>query len=88
MQMRYRSRTDIVYEILEAAKDRSITKSKIMYKAFLSYEQLCEYLKIMLERGMLLYDEKTQLYKATKKCFEFTRLYKQMSQFETPLLQK
>jgi len=37
--MKYRSRTDIVGLILEAANGGA-TKTKIMYKAFLSYAQL------------------------------------------------
>ena len=46
--MKYRSRTDIVALILEAANGRA-TKTKIMYKAFLSYAQLKEYLTVLLE---------------------------------------
>ena len=37
--MKYRSRTEIVSNILEAANG-GVTKTKIMYKAFLSYNQL------------------------------------------------
>ena len=40
--MKYRSRTDIVHLILEAANGGAATKSKIMYKAFLSFGQLKE----------------------------------------------
>ena len=43
--MKYRSRTDIVALILEATKDGA-AKTKIMYKAFLSYSQLKDYLSI------------------------------------------
>jgi predicted transcriptional regulator len=40
--MRYRSRTELASNILEAANGGA-TKTKIMYKAFLSYAQLKEY---------------------------------------------
>jgi predicted transcriptional regulator len=40
--MKYRSRTDIVAMILDAANGGA-TKTKIMYKAYLSYAQLEEY---------------------------------------------
>ena len=40
--MKNRSRTEIVSNILEAANG-GVTKTKIMYKAFLSYNQLKEY---------------------------------------------
>ncbi|MFL6431808.1 MAG: winged helix-turn-helix domain-containing protein, partial [Nitrososphaeraceae archaeon] len=48
--MKYRSRTDIVGLILEAANGGA-TKTRIMYKAFLSYAQLKEYLTVLLEKG-------------------------------------
>ena len=37
--MKYRSRTEILGNILDAANGR-VTKTKIMYAAFLSYAQL------------------------------------------------
>jgi predicted transcriptional regulator len=43
--MNNRDRTEIVSMILEAANGR-VTKTKIMYKAFLSYAQLKEYLSL------------------------------------------
>jgi predicted transcriptional regulator len=45
--MKYRSRTDIVATILDIANDGS-TNTKIMYKAYLSYAQLKEYLSILV----------------------------------------
>jgi predicted transcriptional regulator len=39
-----RSRTEIVESILNAANREGETKTKIMYLAFLSYNQLNEYL--------------------------------------------
>ena len=44
--VQYRSRNDITASILEIAKDSAI-KTKIMYKAFLSYPQLKEYLALL-----------------------------------------
>jgi predicted transcriptional regulator len=35
--MKYRSRIDIISEILEAANGGGATRTKIMYKALLSY---------------------------------------------------
>jgi predicted transcriptional regulator len=45
--MKYRSRTEIVGNILDAANGGA-TKTKIMYKAFLSYVQLKEYLSVLI----------------------------------------
>ena len=79
--MRYRSRTDIVAQILEAANDGSgdgVTQTKIMYKAFLRHAQLKEYLTIMVENGLLKYDQREQIYKTTEKSNMFLRLYNQV----------
>jgi predicted transcriptional regulator len=48
--MKYRSRTDIVAQILEAASGEGANKTKIMYKAYLSHDQLKEYLSILMEK--------------------------------------
>ena len=42
-----RSRTEIVGNILDAANGGA-TKTKIMYTAFLSYNQLKEYLSVLI----------------------------------------
>ncbi len=43
------------------------TKTKIMFKTFLSYGQLKEYLTLLLENGPLDYDGGTKIYKITRK---------------------
>lgn len=76
--MKYRSRTDIVTQILQAANGGS-TKTKIMYKAYLSYAQLKEYLSILIENDLLKFIEGEQQYKTTEKGIKFLRVYDQMS---------
>jgi predicted transcriptional regulator len=56
--MKYRSRTEIVSMILEAANGGA-TKTKIMYKAFLSYNQLKEYLSVLIENNLIEYHDET-----------------------------
>ena len=68
--MKNRSRTDIITMILEAART-GVTKTKIMYKAYLSYTQLVEYLKYLEQNDLLTYDTDTQLYRPTKKGSKF-----------------
>ncbi|HXG07656.1 MAG TPA: winged helix-turn-helix domain-containing protein [Nitrososphaera sp.] len=75
--MKYRSRTDIVSQILEAANGGS-TKTKIMYKAYLSYAQLKEYLLMLVENGLLEFDKGTQTYKTTSKGNHFLKTYSQI----------
>jgi predicted transcriptional regulator len=50
------------------------TKTKIMYKAYLSYTQLKEYLSLLEESGMIVYENGTQIYKITDKGRKFLKL--------------
>ena len=56
--MKYRSRTEIVSMILDAANGGA-TKTKIMYSAFLSYSQLKEYLSLLIENNLIDYNGRT-----------------------------
>jgi predicted transcriptional regulator len=65
--MKYRSRTEIVCNILDATNGGGATKTKIMYTAFLSYAQLKEYLSVLTENNLLEYSNGTQTFKTTEK---------------------
>ena len=80
--MKYRSRTDITAQILEAANG-GVTKTKIMYKAFLSYAQLKEYLTVLIENGLLEYIEGEQIYRTTEKGNRFLKIYNQICEYVT-----
>jgi predicted transcriptional regulator len=78
--MKYRSKIEVMCQILEVAKDNGgATKTRIMYKAFLSYIQLKEQLRFLLERKLLKFDVNTLTYKTTEKGLEFIELYNKMS---------
>jgi predicted transcriptional regulator len=77
--MKIRSRTDIINDILDAANgDGGATKTTIMYRAFLSYTQLKEYLRVLTENNLLRYDIYTQTFKTTQKGLKFLQTYDQM----------
>jgi predicted transcriptional regulator len=76
-QMKYRSRTEIVSNILIAANGGA-TKTKIMYKAFLSYAQLKEYLTVLLQNGLLEYEDESTSFKTTSKGIKFLAIYDQL----------
>jgi predicted transcriptional regulator len=76
--MRYRSRTDIMGEILDAANGGSATKAKIMYKAFLSFRQMKEYARVLTENNLLKYDGYTKTFKTTEKGLRFLDTYNKM----------
>jgi len=71
--MKYRSRTEIVATMLEAANGKA-TKTKIMYVAFLSYQQLKEYLSVLIENNLIEYIEETQTYKTTEKGLNYLKM--------------
>lgn len=81
--MKYRSRTEIVEMILQATRSGA-TKTKIMYKAYLSYTQVKEYLSFMLENDLIKYEEGTQLYRVSEKGLHFLQVYSEISDLVTP----
>ncbi|MDP9289515.1 MAG: winged helix-turn-helix domain-containing protein [Thermoproteota archaeon] len=77
--MKYRSRTEIVAMILEAGNGGA-TKTRIMYKAFLSYAQLREYLSVLIENSLLEYLEGSQTYKTTEKGLNFLKMHNEIGE--------
>ena len=77
--MKNRSRTELVGNILDAANGGS-TKTKIMYKAFLSYSQLKEYLAILIENNLIEYLDGTQTFKTTEKGLILLKMQNEMGE--------
>ena len=77
--MKYRSRTEIVAMILEATY-RGASKTKIMYNAYLSYNQLKEYLSILIENNLLEYLEGTQTYRTTEKGLNYLKMHNEIGE--------
>ena len=77
--MRYRSRTEITAMILDAATGEA-TKTKIMYNAYLSYNQLKEFLSILTENNLLEYIEGTRTFKTTEKGLNFLKMHNEMAE--------
>ena len=77
--MKYRGRTEILGNILDAANGGA-TKTKIMYIAFLSYDQLKEYLSVLIENNLIEYLEGTQNYKTTEKGLNFLKMHNQIGE--------
>jgi predicted transcriptional regulator len=68
-----RSRTEIVGNILDPANGGA-SKTKIMYTAFLSYNQLKEYISILIENNLIEYLEGTHKFKTTEKGLNFLKM--------------
>jgi predicted transcriptional regulator len=78
MHMRYRSRIEIISRILEIANGGNITKSKILYQSFLSYDKMKEYLEVLTKTDLISYDLDTHTFKTTEKGLRFLDIYNQM----------
>ena len=78
--MKYRSRTDIVGLILEAANGGCATKTKIMYNALISYNLMKEYLTLLAENNLLEYEEGNMTYRTTEKGLKLIRIYNNMNE--------
>jgi predicted transcriptional regulator len=74
--MKYRSRSDIVALILEAANGGA-TKTKIMYKSYLSFAQLRDYLAMLTEKGLI---ELGHQFKTTSKGLQVLQLQNQINE--------
>lgn len=66
--MKYRTRNEIISQILTSARVLDgTTKTRIMYQAFLSHVQLRDYLSFLIDGGLLEYDSQTNRYRTTEK---------------------
>lgn len=75
---RYRNRIDIIAQLLDAASSLT-TKTKMMYKVMLSYEQLKEYLLMLSANDLIGYDKPSQRFTTTDKGFQFMQRYEDLS---------
>ena len=74
-----RSRTEIVAMILDAANGGT-TKTKIMYFVFLSYNQVKEYLSILIETNLIEYLVGANKFKTTEKGLNFIKMHNEIGE--------
>jgi predicted transcriptional regulator len=77
--MKYRSRTEIVAMILDSTNGGA-TKTKMMYKAFLSFHQLKEYLFVLIENDLIEYLNGTQTFRTTEKGLKFLKMHNEIGE--------
>lgn len=79
--MAYRSREEIFASILSTAgSGAGVTRSKIMFGSYLTYAQVVEYSKILIERGLLEYDPLDRTFRTTPSGFTFIQLQNEINQ--------
>jgi predicted transcriptional regulator len=76
--MKYRSRTEIVVAILEIAS-QGTTKTRIMYKAYLSYSQLNQYMSFLIENKLIERKLGSELYTLTEKGRRLLHVYQELN---------
>jgi predicted transcriptional regulator len=86
MELKYRSRVEILSNILRVLASTKATKTRLMYGAFLSYTQIEEYLDYTLQQGLVSQDVGTNLYQLTEKGMQYLNLSDEMSQLVPPML--
>ena len=64
-----------------------VTKTKIMYGAFLSYAQLQEYLAALLENNLLTYETKSGILKTTEKGHRFLKITEELGKLAQPVIE-
>ncbi len=74
--MTYRDKMEIISNVLEAANGGA-SKTRIMYKAVLSYKQMKEYVNFLAEKGLLEYgyQQEVQIVRTTEKGLLFLDTY-------------
>jgi predicted transcriptional regulator len=82
----YRNRTELASNILEAANGGA-TKTKIMYRAFLSYAQLKEYLAMLIQNDLMT-QEIEGIYRTTSKGIRFLETSRQLGGLLMPISQQ
>ena len=80
--LRYRSRTEIIAQMLETAKGGA-NKTKIMYSACVSYTQLKYYLEMLETSGLLSFDRTDCRYKTTAKGVVYLMAHQQIRDLTT-----
>lgn len=78
---KYRSRSEIVYQILVSAKELDgVTKTRILYKSYLSFAQLKEYLKFLIDSELLEHIPESNTYRTTSKGIKIIETYNRMNE--------
>jgi predicted transcriptional regulator len=73
---------DIIAMILDTL---NFERGQILLNRFLSPDQLYDYLTVLKENGMLVYEQHNQTYKTTHKGMYFLQIYNQVGDLVAPI---
>jgi predicted transcriptional regulator len=77
--MKYRSKIDLIAQMLEVAAQGPVLKTKMMYGALLSQSQLKGLLTLALNAALLTHNKDEQTYQITEKGLRFLERYDELS---------
>ena len=77
--MKYRSKIDLIAQMLQVASEGPVLKTKMMYGALLSQTQLKGLLSLTLNAGLLVHNKEEQTYQTTQKGLHFLERYSELS---------
>ena len=77
--MKNRNRTEIASNMLDAAHGGA-TKTKIMYNAYFSYNQLKEYLTMLMENELIEYISGNKIFRTTEKGLNLLKIHNEMTE--------
>jgi predicted transcriptional regulator len=85
--MKYRDRNEIIAQILETANGNRVRLTKIMYDVFLSHTLTKEYVRLLIEKGLIEYLDGERTFKTTDKGMDFLRIHNRVQEL-SPLTTK
>lgn len=85
--MKNRNRDEIMAIILDVVGNGS-SKTKIMFKAYLSYAQLMGYLSILEENNLIKQQKGDKVYKITEKGQKYLEHYRTIDEMILPNMEK
>ena len=90
IDMKYRDRNEITAQILESANGNNVRLSKIMYDGYLSHTVTKEYLGLLIEKGLIEYQDGERTFKTTEKDMNYLRIHNRVQELSplTTNLQK
>jgi len=73
--MKCRDRNEITAQILESANGSRVRLTKIMFDGYLSHTVTKEYLVLLIEQGLIEYQDGERTFKTTEKGMKFLRIH-------------
>jgi predicted transcriptional regulator len=87
IDMKYRDRNEIIAQILETANGNRVRLTKIIYAVYLSHALTKEYLRLLVEQGLIEYLDGERTFKTTEKGMSFLRIHNKVKEL-SPLTTK